>query len=299
MFYVSDYLSYFRQQSYPHLFSDECITGMQNIEAEYGNRISPKVIYEVRLGSTENITDFSIQLLTSDNMVKNYWLEFDFDEYQKDGAGIPCVFYDASSFLPKKELWVNYHDRIYQYIGKDRSVCLENQLKKSVLLLEGRCPSLFQIGTMNSRQENRSVRIYTTDMNRLHISEYLKEMSWSGDYQLINHWMKRLEQIRGDKGFSVSFDVYPSHISSKIGLEFTVRTSQPDYKKKIAQMIDLLIKDNICLENKGIEILNWLEAKPYKVEDRYIRNMITHIKIQFNNDKFLGIKCYLGQAEKK
>lgn len=296
---ISAFLSCFRQQQYEALFSAECINALTHIENKYGTWLSPKVIYETELCNHCKNIDFSVQLLSMDPLIGDYWLEFDYDEYCCSQKMTPSVFYNASAFVVSSEWWTNYQTHMEKYIGSDRATSLETQLKKTVVALDGFCSSLFQIGKMDSRGEKKSVRIYTRDMSHEHLINYLQKMQWTGDYSLISQWMTQLKKINERLGFTVSFDVMPDRISSKIGIEFTIPLSAMTYYEDIKNTLNLFIQQGVCVPEKAEDIIRWSNAPAFQLENQKIINMITHIKLQFDSDKMLKAKCYLGQIPKR
>lgn len=299
MVQISTFLNCFRQQQYEYLFDKQCINALTHIENKYGSQFSPKVIYEVELGNHCKTADFSMQLLSDDSLIGDYWLEFDYDEYCNNQKMRPSVFYNASAFIASSEWWPNYQTHMGKYIGFDRAASLETQLKKAVAELDGFCSSLFQIGKMDSRDEMESVRIYTRDMSHKHLMSYLQKMQWSGDYSLVNQWLTRLDNIIERLGFTVSFDVMPDKISSKIGIEFTIPLSSATYHEDIKNVLNFFIQQEVCIPEKAEDIIRWSNAPELQFENQTIINLITHIKLQFDNDKILKAKCYLGQIRKR
>ena len=296
---ISAFLNCFRSQSYESLFSTECVNALTNIENKYGSQLSPKVIYEVELGSHSRTMDFSMQFLSDDPLIGDYWLEFDYDEYSDSRKMKPCVFYNAAAFAKTSEWWTDYRIHMGNYIGTDRAAKLESQLKKTVIALDGFCSSLFQIGTMDSRCETESVRIYTRDMSRSNVKQYLRALQWAGDYATTDQWMLHFEQIIARLGFTVSFDVMPDKISSKIGIEFTVPLSSATAHADISNVFQFLIEQGVCVPEKANDIIRWANAPAFQYEDHEIINMITHVKMLFDGEKPTKAKCYLGQIRKR
>lgn len=289
---VKDYLMYFREYDYPNLFGRECVRQLENIEAVYGEKESEETILEVVLGQEERNCDYSIKIDTGKNEVKDYWYEMDYGSYAGRGI-IPCFFIDASGVQPEKDNSLFYQNVLPKLAGVERAEKLKIMLAECVEKLAGKCDALFQLGVMNGRGQTDSIRLFTDDMKKEKLVEYLKDVGWGGDTDSLTEFLTELEPFSDRRMFILDFDVYKDGISEKIGINMGLKGQQ---RKIVEEWLDYLVRNDLCLLAKRKDVLKWIEE--YPAHTPFIRNDISHFKFAFQGKNVLAAKAYLRQGSR-
>lgn len=289
---VKDYLRYFRENDYPNLFSRECVRQLENIETVYGEMESEETILEVVLGQEERGCDYSIKIDTGDKTVKDYWYEMDYGSY----AGreiVPCIFLDASGVQPEKDNSLFYRTILPKLAGAERTKRLYPMLKLCVEKLAGKCDALFQLGVMRGRGQLDGIRLFTDDMKKEELTDYLEELRWEGDTKSLAKLLAELEPFSDRGMFILDFDVYEDRISEKIGINMGIRGRQI---RMVEEWLDYLAEKNLCLPAKKKDVLKWV--REYPAHTPFTGNDISHFKLPFQGNSVLAAKAYLRQGSR-
>lgn len=219
--------------------------------------------------------------------VSNVWLEMDYEPCLQ-GRVEPCVFFDISQVQPQEE-----HDWIYPVLtillGMERSTALWLQLDACIDALAGRNRQLFQLGVMLGRQAE-SVRLFTSDMTGEQVLAYLADLNWPGDLCGLNAQLKMLEPFA--RKFILDFDVTPTGVSEKLGINFGLRRSGD---AAVDEFLAFAETQRLCTVEKREGVRNWLAAAPDPVA--LIFNDISHFKLVVNPAGIpKKLKAYLRQG---
>lgn len=272
------------RQSYPELFSAESLDALKNIQDKYGQLVSSRVLYEVILNKPVLNADFSCRLY--DEILKNYWFEFDFDNYFSGENIIPCVFMETAP--------LNNHEVLTKLLGNEKFTNLIQPLNNFADFLRSKGTRLFNIGTLDSRRESsESLRAETRVKTCGRIIELLKALEYDGDLALIENTLSELESYAFNQIFTLSFDIFHEkklRISDKIGVYFIPLSSLKDTRC----LMKFLADNGFCLPEKASEIIRWKrDPLPEKISVQDIH----HIKFQFMKNEIISVKTYLQQAE--
>ena len=285
---ISKYLEILRALSYPELFSGECLDSLKNIQNKYGELDSSSVLYEIILDKPVFTADFSCRLY--DEILKYYWLEFDFEIYSSSKNIAPCVFLEA---LSKFESFpINDEQKMYKFFGREKFEKVKQPLTALTKLLEDNGSKLLNLGNLDCRgKENfESVRVETRARTSRRVIEILKSLSYSGDLSLIEKTLSELEPYSIRKLFTIAFELFPDRISDKIGVYFFPFTSVKDTR----DLMKFLVEKGFCLPEKADEIMKWRRDK---VPEGLCLQDINHFKIGFEKNKMLSLKAYLRHAD--
>ncbi len=283
------YLQYLKRENYPELFGDECDEGFLNIEKQFGELCSDETIQEVHLSQKEKACDYSICMKCDHEHIKEYWMELDGDACRKSPIPV-CWFVDASSLKPGVAHEWLYEKVLPKMLSKEEGENLRPMIEKVISLLEGRSDGLYQIGVMEGRGQ-RGLRIFTSDMKRSGMKAYLEALSWSGNMEILEMWLEKLESLSERNVFILDFDVYPDGISKKIGINFGSRNKKDE---TIEELLDFFAKENLALDGKVKDVMRWIKRAPSHVP--FIQNDISHFKLPFDGEKILDAKAYLRQG---
>lgn len=285
---LNNYIDWFSRQSYPSLFDAEVQRRLENVRATFGNRQTEEVILEVHLSDDSKRCDYSFREDTGKELVKNYWLELDFEACETENIN-PCYFIDAAALKPGVDAADFYEIALPGLAGDKRAEALRDRVKQCVAHLDGRCEKLFQLGAMVGRGQDDSLRVFPEDMTRDDALGYLKDMSWSGDLDALEAFLKKCESEGGCGLLHTDFDLFSDRISDKIGINIML-SNKPE---AVRRWLDFLEDQGLCLPEKKEDVIRFLTAKPNY--EPFIQNDIAHFKIPFENGKPLGAKAYLRQ----
>lgn len=287
---VREYLDYFRQESYDRLLDEAALKRLENVEAEYGETKAGETILEVDLNCEEKSCDYSIRVALEHSQVKEYWYELDSQACGRRPV-VPCFFIDASSVRAGQDNTVFYNTVLPKLAGRERAVRLRKMLEHCVARLEGKGSGLFQLGVMNGRGENDSIRVFTDDLTREKLTRYLAKLNWKGDTEALESCLARWEPYSEGGSFILDFDVYEDSISEKIGINFGLRNKKYETVKK---WLSCLEEQELCLPGKKEEVLRFIQAYPSHTP--FIQNDISHFKLPFSGGRVLTAKAYLRQG---
>ena len=283
--------------AFPALFSRECMESACRLQERYCEQETHQVIYETALIDPKATCDISLRVDTGKKPVENYWLEFDYAVYASENNAefAPCTFLDASCLKPKRdsEAVRQFLEQDFaELVGQEKSALLAPALLDLADKLDGKCPALFQVGSMDSRTPTESVRIYTLPMKLENILALLASLSWTGDAELAQRVMDAMLPYVSGGGFTLSFDLFPEGISEKIGLEFHPLQSRPE---KLAPLLGQLVDGWGCLPEKCDALMDWILARP--IPETMLLNDICHIKFTIDEGAVRTVKGYLRQSD--
>lgn len=283
---LGSYIDWFSRQSYPSLFDGEVERRLENVRAAFGQRETEEVILEVHLSDASRQCDYSFRGDTDSKLVQNYWLELDFDACATQDIA-PCYFIDASVLKPGADALQFYQTALPALAGEERAGVLRGRVEQCVAHLNGRCKALFQLGAMNGRGQDESLRVFPEDMKRADAVEYLADMGWKGDLAALDTFLRKCETEGGCGLLHTDFDLFADRISDKIGINIML----PNTPEVMRHWLDFLEGEGLCLREKKEDVLRFLMAAPNY--EPFIQNDIAHFKIPFENGKPLGAKAYL------
>lgn len=290
---VKEYLDYLERDWNTSLFRQECKTGFDNIRSQFGEMETEETIQEVHLAKPEKECDYSIRMEVKDSKyLKEYWLELD-DRACAVSPVKPCYFVDASAVKPGQDNnW--FYEKILPELASGKTKKNLNKLiymlDECVQKLEGKCKCLFQLGVMSGRGE-KNIRLFTDYMKKEDITEWLKNLSWSGNTQILAELLSGLESYVEDQNFIVDFDVNENGISGKIGINFGTKDKKTD---TVRSFLEYLQSRGLCLPEKKKGVMEWIQRYPSHTP--FIQNDISHFKIPFSGEEALDAKAYLRQG---
>ena len=278
---VSDFIEIFRSQSYPKLFSNECLNALQNIQNIYSHAETHHVIYELSLSEPALTTDFSCRL--HDELLRDYWLEFDFNIYASGGNISHCTFLETVVPAENEEM-------IRSLIGSNKFNILRQPLNDLYNFLKSKGLGIVYIGTLDNRGYSESVRIETRVRSCDRLFNIIRELSYTGDISLVETTIAKIIPYIRDEAFLLSFDLFTNRISDKIGISFSPITSIKGTKN----LIHFLVENKLCLLEKGQDLIRW---KSDELPEGLLVQDINFIKIQFEKNEIVAIKAYLRQSD--
>ncbi len=287
---VGEYLDYLRQAEYPHLFSDEDMKKLENVEKTYGGMETEETILEVCLSAEETGCDYSIRIDKDSDTVSEYWYELDSAACEMEN--IPeCYFLDAGNVKTGEDNSHFYDTQLIKLTGGEVLERLKPMLENCVNNLKGKCDRLFQLGYMAGRNDLNRIRLFTDDMTRESLIFYLEEMDWQGNVDALNAFLISMENHSDKKKFILDFDIAENEISKKIGINFGTADKRTDTVKKL---LELFCETGLCREQKKEDVLKFISRFP--AHTPFIQNDISHFKIPFMDDEPLMAKAYLRQG---
>ena len=287
---IKEYLSYFNKTKYPALFSDECCERLENIRAVYGDLETNETILEILLDKEDLGCDYSIRMATGKERVSEYWYELDYGAYIDTNIG-ESYFIDASGLRPGVDNSDFYAHILPTFAGEERSNNLLSMLKIAVDGLQGKCKALYQLGAMTARGQEDSLRVFTDDMKKEDILDYLKMLLWSGNFEKLESILTEYEKLSDKRKFILDFDLFEDHISKQIGINF----GTPNKRYETVEcLLNRFEANGLCLSDKKRDVLRWILSYPSHTP--FILNDISHFKIPFDGQNILAVKAYLRQG---
>ena len=322
---ISQYLRHLAQDKDSLLFDANCQQFFAQLAGVFGPLESQETIQEIVLSQPGSQADYSLRLDKSNRdttlvllrqaelvrssaawkslvdlcalwcneqsefsgKVSNVWIEMDYDSFRQ-GRLEPCVFFDSSQVRPQEEHgWID--PALAILLGEEQRAALRPRLDFCIDALAGRNRQLFQLGVMLGRQAT-AVRLFTSDMTREQLLSYLVELNWPGDLAGLTARLELLDPFV--RRFILDFDVTPTGISEKIGINFGLRNSGDAAVDEFLAFAGL---QQLCLAEKRAEIGHWLAAAPDPVA--LIFNDISHFKLAITPAGVPGkLKAYLRQG---
>lgn len=226
--------------------------------------------------------------------IESFWLEFDCMESAFNP--IPNIFF---KILDKEETrrsqWVfmlEVLDEIYRILfGIKFPAGLGKNLKKCFDALPPHA-SILQVGFMIPRK-TEAVRLILTRLSEDSLFEYLKNIHWPGEMDLIRKVVTK---------YSVKFDHFACnlHIGETVlpvfGIEMYMKDmSQPRWDPRWNEIFDFLEAENLLLRDKREGLTNYYGKKTvsYIFPVHYI-NGINHLKLVYKPGMPLECKGYFG-----
>ncbi|MTI81347.1 MAG: hypothetical protein FH758_10785 [Firmicutes bacterium] len=285
---------------------------MANLFSDFA---ASEYIFESNLGTEAAEIDFSFRVLTEEkdcldlstlstdrtwNRISNFlhfwsqgiediWFEMDYAEHEK-ALPQPCFFFNASQI--KKGNQVDYHllfGALKQLLENGQLKTLEGNIKDVIEHLPTKV-GLFQVGIMLARHSDR-VRIFTTELTKIQVIEYLANIGWTGSINRLEQLFKLIHQY-SDGQYIVDFDVTSTGISEKIGINFGL-----DKRKTLPAFLDNLVNHQLCSDLKRKGVLAWLGSKGSFLGPDYgfsaLIKDISHFKVSYLPADGLKAKAYL------
>lgn len=326
---ISSYIENLISGKHTALFDQDCCRAFKEVAASFGTMVSNETIQEIDLSSPWLRGDYSFKIDRKDRQpnlmlfreplwrqrgrnsqawaaveklyncwcsegsamaekVGNLWLEMDYELCRPDMLE-PCLFFDATQvFSGQDNSWL-YENPLLILLGASRCAQLQEQLDACMAALAVRNLQLFQIGVMLGRRTD-DVRIFTSEMNKTLLLEYLTELKWSGDISSLSRWLELLEPYIAH--YILDFDVNPHGISPKIGMNFGLKKSRDS---DIEDFLAFLHARSLCTEAKRLAIGDWLQEFPDFTNPIY--NDVSHFKFSYTGEEDTPkVKAYLRQG---
>ena len=281
---VSDYLDQIFRHPLPELMDEECLKGLQNIKKAHRNRQSHMTGLEVRLTREERFVDF-IEFIDDDSVysTQGRWTEIDYDSFRNGGdPDRDCSFINLD-----KEYDDSLFDRIFpEFTGEKRAGLLGPSFRRTVESLpEGAW--LKQIGCMESRGEQESVRLVIFCEDRDTIRRCLKSIGWKGNpenvYDALIPW-------DAYDHFGLNLDLTEEGTGEKLGIEVFLKWHNPIL---VDIVIDRLVYQSLCLPDKAEAVKRWIRILPEG--EPFIQTRFTYFKLNYSDGSINEAKAYLEQ----
>lgn len=296
---VDQYFANLNAEKYPALFAPDFIEGSKYLRDRYKDQDTHQLGYETVLNVSDNSCDIAFRVDNGGELSGNTWLEFDREVYEGAAVGkelTPCVFLDASCLRPKRkaeELTPFFDADLAGLVGTDKAKRFKEPLLALAEKLSGKCRSLFQVGSMDSRMPSDSLRVYTKSMTAKDAAALLDELSWPGDKALASAVLSDMEPYAYGGRFTLSFDLYPDNsISEKAGIEFHVPQTGPE---SLDAFLACLTERGHCVPAKAQALKDWIREKP--VYASKLQNDIAHFKFTIAAGRIKTVKAYIRQSD--
>lgn len=293
------YLEHANTDKYPALFAPDFIEKSKLLREKYKDQETHQLGYETVLNDMDNSCDIAFRIDTGGALVKNTWLEFDCEVYAAsgdEGELTPCVFLDATCLKPKRdaeELSSFFDADLTKLAGADKAKRFREPLLSLADKLQGKCSSLFQVGSMDSRIPSDSLRVYTESMSTESALALLDELSWPGDRSLAGCILYDMRPYASGGSFIISFDLFADQtISEKIGMEFHVPQSGSE---SFDSFLACLIEKGHCTAAKAQALKDWISERP--VWGTNLQNDIAHFKYTIASGRVKTVKAYIRQSD--
>ena len=284
---VKDYLEHLARHQIKEIISDECISALANVKAQYGDTETHCAGLEVRLGDPEPYIDYIMEI-DEFNIpgADRLWYELDYEEYAKGGHLEPCLFYTAylNSATDKDYL----KKLLAGFLGEKRARTLYDPLIRIMAVN----PKMYvrSIGTMTSRQELDIMRMVLYFPTWDELFQGLSDIGWKGDIKALKAALEPWKEVWSTEA---AVDLGPEGVmSEKIGFEMF----SPSWKHPVlmSSFISRLEKAGLCLPSKGDALRRWINILPDG--DPFIHTFVAYFKLNYKDGKITEAKAYLEQS---
>ncbi|MFZ7101726.1 MAG: hypothetical protein ACOWWO_03580 [Peptococcaceae bacterium] len=224
--------------------------------------------------------------------IGDVWFEMDYGELAKE-VPQPCVFFNAEQI--KKGMEVDYDlllRTLRHLVEHDQLELLKANLQAVIGCLPSQA-GLFQVGVMLARHTDR-IRIFTADLTRKQIEEYLAGLRWEGSFSGLTG-LFQLAEPYSDRRYILDFDVTGAGISEKIGINFGLADQD-----KLPAFLESLVQGGLCRPVKKRGVLNWSGSKgSFLGADLGFTALIkdiSHFKMVYAPAEGVKVKAYLRLA---
>ena len=284
---VKDYLEHLARHQIKEIISDECMSALANVKAQYGDTETHCAGLEVRLGDPEPYIDYIMEIdefnITGADRL---WYELDYEEYAKGGHLEPCLFYTAylNSATDKDYL----KKLLAGFLGEKRARTLYDPLIRIMAVN----PKMYvrSIGTMTSRQELDIMRMVLYFPTWDELFQGLSDIGWKGDIKALKAALEPWKEVWSTEA---AVDLGPEGVmSEKIGFEMF----SPCWKHPVlmSSFISRLEKAGLCLPSKGDALRRWTNILPDG--DPFIHTFVAYFKLNYKDGKITEAKAYLEQS---
>lgn len=221
--------------------------------------------------------------------IGDIWFEMDYGEYEKP-IPQPCFFFNASKIKVGTEVQEQLlFNAIKHLLDVEQLELLWTNLEGVIHQLPPEA-GLFQVGVMLARNNDR-VRIFTAELTREQVMEYLYAIGWPGPYSRLTELFELVHPL-SDGRYILDFDVTRQGVSGKIGINFGLQT-----QKMLPYFLEKLVAHRLCTDTKRKGVLAWPGSKGSFLGSDYgytalIKN-ISHFKIGCSAQEGLQAKAYL------
>ncbi|SEH33055.1 hypothetical protein [Selenomonas sp. KH1T6] len=287
---VKEWLAHLRCHPIPEIMDETCLEALKSIEAQYGDDISHGAGLEVRLGDEARYVDY-IMNLDDDSIpgATNFWYEIDYGEFLKaarQGSTIePCLFAQMDfDEMQREDFWDSL---LPPFLGEERARRLRGTFDH-VLEVLPKGAHIKQVGTMTSRGELDIMRIVVFYQCWEDIAPSLGPIGWPGD---VEAFRAATEPWKEDHGTAVNFDLAPTGVLPKLGVEVFSRWRHP---LLVDKYIARLEKAGLCLPSKAEALRRWIRLRPEG--EPFVQTLISYFKLVYKDGRIAEAKAYLEQT---
>jgi hypothetical protein len=245
--------------------------------------------------------------------IQCFWLEFDMPNPAPQ-IPIPSVFFGPAKLPAGKR-----HTDVSQYNWLITSAlpllrghrvlpAIQKGMRNAIRNLPDNA-TLFQVGTLLSREKNDNVRFYVNHLTSSQIISYLETCKWEGDTSTLFSLLRNLGTI-ADR-LVLGFDITASGIDSRIGVECSFLSDAYHEETRWRDLLDVLVSRKLCLPERrdallaypgveGDEDVPLSIMKPLASASQHLMDLMTskivryisHLKIVYDRDHFVEAKAY-------
>lgn len=221
--------------------------------------------------------------------IDDIWFEMDYGRYETP-IPQPCFFFNASQIKKGTEVQEQIlFNALKQLLDLEQLEWLWPNLEGVIRQLPPEA-GLFQVGVMLARNNDR-VRIFTAELTREQVMEYLAAIGWPGPFARLMELFELVHPL-SDGQYIVDFDVTRKGVSEKIGINFGLQT-----QKMLPYFLEKLVAHRLCTDTKRKGVLAWPGSQGSFLGPDYgytalIKN-ISHFKIGCSAQEGLQAKAYL------
>jgi len=218
------------------------------------------------------------------NLVEGYWLEYDLEGVHPVASlSDPLFFIVFQPWHYGFDLLVELLRQLLPKAGKQPQV-VQDKLYECIRQME-RGVQLYAIGFMESRSPDKLRLVLRAD-DRERLWWYLERTGWR-DWERIRTSLADLTKIADH--FLVHVDLEPGGICPRLGLELVVQP--PGEQQKIASMLQVLERHNLCLSAKKQAVLDWPGS--YRADGALWDRYVNYLKVQVSGSMVQEAKAYL------
>lgn len=283
---VSDFIKKLREHTYEHLFDDECYRRLDNVNRQFGHLVSHYVIWEAILSDEAKTVDCSILCPYDTPYGKNFGYEMDYETCQTEHITPSCGV-NISKVKDMKEMFYAARKILTRMIPKDVIIALWPQIEKVSSMTFAWHGSVSDIAYMKGRGSDTRLKVFLQYLTPEAVVSILKDLGWNGDLSALERLLNEYICYCKAERLMIDFSIDPHGISSKVNVCISLKDQ---HTETVAAFLSHLIDNGLCLPEKAIDIMEFIEAG-----SSHIQNRITQFKLPFVGDKAVMAKVYLGQ----
>ena len=215
--------------------------------------------------------------------VEDIWLEFDYFDCSSKSIPSPCFFFSAEHLDASSD----YQWWLENTLGKlsDRKISTSTKVLQKCFDKMPLGVEPFQLGILFPREEQ--LRLYLTFVSYQQLLDYLPEIGWQEDLQLLEHLLQQFAPLTSNFQLQIEVD---KKLSEEIAIEL-----YPLDRQCSQQILTHLTNIGFCLPEKRTALLNYDGVSTVYVNNqkKQLTRELRYLKMTYRPGKPILFKAYI------